>query len=131
MARIKHAASSKRRKKRVLKETKGQFGHRKNRFRQAIKSLQRGRVYAFRDRKVRKREFRSLWITRLNAACRESGLTYSRFISGLVAAKVTINRKMLSDLAITSPETFKQLISIAKANNDSTAASKVSKLSKA
>ena len=117
MARIKHAASSKRRKKRVLKQTKGQFGQRKNRFRQAIKSLQRGRVYAFRDRKVRTRQFRSLWIIRLNAACRQEGINYSRFISGLNAAKVTINRKMLSDLAITSPETFKQLISLAKTNN--------------
>ena len=122
MARIKHAASSKRRKKRVLKATKGQFGHRKNRFRQAIKSLQRGRVYAFRDRKVRKRDFRRLWITRLNAACRESGLSYSRFISGLNAAKVTINRKMLADLAVSSPETFKQLVTLAKENNGPVAA---------
>ena len=130
MARIKHAASSKRRKKRVLKATKGQFGHRKNRFRQAIKSLQRGRVYAFRDRKVRKRDFRRLWITRLNAACRESGLSYSRFISGLSAAKVTINRKMLADLAITSPETFKQLVTLAKTNNGAAAEAKTSKSSK-
>ena len=130
MARIKHAASSHRRKKRVLKQTKGQFGQRKNRFRQAIKSLTRGRVYAFRDRKVRKRDFRNLWIIRLNAACREEGLMYSRFISGLKAANVTINRKMLADLAVVSPETFKQLISLAKANQGPVAKPKTAKASK-
>ena len=130
MARIKHAASSKRRKKRVLKATKGQFGHRKNRFRQAIRSLTRGRVFAYRDRKVRTREFRRLWITRLNAACRESGLSYSRFIAGLNAAKITINRKMLADLAVQAPTTFQQLVDIAKQNNGSATAPKKSKTTK-
>ena len=114
MVRIKHSVASHKRKKRVLKQTKGQFGHRKNRFRQAIKSLQKGLVYAYRDRKVKKGEFKRLWIVRINAACRESGIAYSRFINGLANAKVEINRKMLADLAIYSPDAFKQLVKIAQ-----------------
>ena len=114
MVRIKHSVATHKRKKRVLKQTKGQFGHRKNRFRQAIKSLTRGLVYAYRDRKVKKGEFKRLWITRINAACRESGIQYSRFIHGLANAKVEINRKMLADLAVHSPEIFKELVKVAQ-----------------
>jgi large subunit ribosomal protein L20 len=114
MVRIKHSVASHKRKKRVLKRTKGQFGHRKNRFRQAIKSLQKGLVYAYRDRKVKKGEFKRLWIVRINAACRESGISYSRFIRGLANAKIEINRKMLADLAVNSPEAFQQLVKVAQ-----------------
>ena len=114
MVRIKHSVASHKRKKRVLKQTAGQFGHRSRRFRQAIKSLTKGLVYAYRDRKVKKGEFKRLWIVRINAACRESGINYSRFIKGLVNAKVGINRKVLADLAVNSPEAFSQLVKIAQ-----------------
>ena len=114
MVRIKHSVATHKRKKRVLKRTKGQFGHKKNRYRQAIKSLIKGMTYAYRDRKQRKREFRNLWIVRINAACREAGISYSRFIKGLNGAQVSINRKMLADLAVHSPETFRQLVKVAQ-----------------
>ncbi len=114
MVRIKHSVSTHKRKKRVLKQTKGQFGHKKNRYRQAIKSLIKGMTYAYRDRKVKKREFRNLWIIRINAACREAGISYSRFIKGLNEAKVNINRKVLADLAVNSPEIFRQLVKVAQ-----------------
>ena len=114
MVRIKHSVASHKRKKRVLKQTAGQFGHRSRRFRQAIKSLTKGLTYAYRDRKVKKGEFKRLWIVRINAACRESGIGYSRFIKGLVNAKVGINRKVLADLAVNSPEAFSQLVKIAQ-----------------
>jgi large subunit ribosomal protein L20 len=113
MVRIKSSVPGHRRKKRVLKKTKGQFGHRKNRFRQAIKSLTKGMVYSYRDRKAKKREFRRLWILRINAACKENGTTYSRFIKGLNQAKVNVNRKVIADLAVTSPEAFRQLVKVA------------------
>ena len=114
MARVRATVSRHRRKKRVLKQTKGQFGQRKSRFSQAARSLNKGLAYQFRDRKVRKREFRSLWIIRINAACREEGITYSSFIKGLNAAKVQVNRKMIADLAVNAPEAFKKLIEVAK-----------------
>ena len=130
MVRIKHAASSKRRKKRILKQTKGQFGQRKSRFRQAKKSLMRGLVYAFRDRKVNKRAFRRLWTVRINAACREAGISYSRFINGLTQAKVQVNRKMLAELAVSSPGAFSQLIKLAQANVSASPAAKSSTVKK-
>lgn len=114
MVRVRSSVPTRKRKKRVLKQTKGQFGHRKSRYRQAKKSLIKGLVYAFRDRKVRKREFKSLWIVRINAACRQEGLAYSRFVKGLKAAGVVINRKMLAELAVNAPEAFKKLVSIAR-----------------
>ena len=117
MARVKHAISTHRKHKRVLKQTKGQFGHRSKRYKQAKRSLKKGLTYAYRDRKVRKREFRSLWTVRINAACRENGLTYSRFIKGLNNAKVGINRKNLADLAVNSPDAFKKLVTLAKEKN--------------
>lgn len=97
-----------------MKEAKGQFGDRSKRYKEAIKSLIGSRQYAYFDRKKKKGEYRSLWIVRLNAACRESGITYSRFISGLKAANITLDRKVLADLAITEPEIFAQLIEKAK-----------------
>jgi len=114
MVRIKSNVYSHKRKKRILKEAKGQFGDRSKRYKEAIKSLIGSRQYAYFDRKKKKGEFRSLWIIRLNAACRESGITYSRFISGLKAAKITIDRKVLADLAITQPEVFAQILEQAR-----------------
>ena len=114
MVRIKTNVYSHKRKKRVLKEAKGQFGDRSKRYKEAIKSLIASRQYAYFDRKKKKSEYRSLWIIRLNAACRESGITYSRFVSGLKAANITLDRKVLADLAVTQPEVFAQIVEKAK-----------------
>ncbi|HOW35339.1 MAG TPA: 50S ribosomal protein L20 [Candidatus Omnitrophota bacterium] len=116
MVRIKHAVSTKRRKKRVLKRAKGQYAQRSRRYQQAKRSVIHSMKFSYRDRKVRKRDFRHLWIARINAACRLTGIAYSRFISGLTKAKVVINRKMLADLAVNSPEAFNELVKIAKAH---------------
>lgn len=112
--RIKCGKTSRRRKKRILKECKGFRGGRGNLFRQAVVTLIRSRVYAYRDRKVRKREFRKLWILRINAAVRQRGLSYSVFINGLKRAGILLNRKMLSELAINAPEVFDQIVAQAK-----------------
>ena len=117
MARIKHAVSTHKRKKRLLKKAKGYFLQRSKRYQQARRTLMKAMVYAYRDRKVKKREFRQLWIARINAACRETGINYSRFIKGLTDAKITINRQMMADLAVHSPEVFKELVSLAKKKN--------------
>jgi len=114
MVRIKTNVYSHKRKKRVLKEARGQFGDRSKRYKEAIKSLIGSRQYAYFDRKKKKSEYRSLWIIRLNAACRESGITYSRFINGLKASQIVLDRKMLADLAVREPELFAQLIEKAK-----------------
>lgn len=113
MVRISSSVSSHRRKKRVLKDAKGQFGQRSRRYKQAKISVVKGLTYQYRDRKVRKREFRSLWIVRINAACREIGISYSRFINGLIKAKVELDRKMLAEIAVTSPGVFKELVKLA------------------
>lgn len=122
MVRVKHNVATRRRKKRVLKAAKGQFGHRSRRYRQAKKSLFKSMVYAYRDRKVFKRANRRLWIARINAACREQGITYSRFIKGLLTAKVEIDRKMLAELAVNAPKAFANLVKIAKESNPAIAA---------
>lgn len=114
MVRIKATVARRRGRKRVFKQAKGQFGTRKNNYRQAIRSVIKGMSYAYRDRKVKKREFRALWIVRLNAACREEGLSYSRFINGLNNANVAVNRKVLAEIAVTDPAGFSQIIAIAK-----------------
>ena len=114
MVRIKSNVYAHKRKKRVLKEAKGQFGKRSKRYKEAVKSLIASRQYAYFDRKKKKGEYRSLWIIRLNAACRESGITYSRFVSGLKAANIKIDRKVLADLAVTQPEVFAQIVEQAK-----------------
>lgn len=124
MARIKHAVATRRRKKRVLKQAKGQFGHRSRRYKQAKISVVKGLTYAFRDRKVRKREFKRLWIIRINAACQESGIQYSRFIKGLNDAKVEINRKVLAELAVNQPNAFKKLVKIAQGEQQTAPKSK-------
>lgn len=114
MVRIKTNVYSHKRKKRVLKEARGQYGNRSKRYKEAIKSLISSRQYSFFDRRKKKGEFRSLWIVRLNAACREAGISYSRFVNGLKKANVGLDRKILSDLAITSPEVFGQIVETAK-----------------
>ena len=125
MVRIKTNVYSHKRKKRVLKEAKGQFGDRSKRYKEAIKSLIGSRQYAYFDRKKKKSEYRSVWIIRLNAACRESGITYSRFVSGLKAANITLDRKVLADLAVTQPEVFAQIVEKAKALKPKLATKKV------
>ena len=112
MTRATNAVASRKRKKRVLKQAKGQFGHRSKRYQQADRSVTKGMTYAYRDRRVKKRKIRSLWIARINAACRAVGLTYSRFINGLKEAKIEINRQMLAELAVNSPVALKKLIKI-------------------
>lgn len=114
MAKIKHSVATRRRKKRVLKQAKGFWGDRSKQFQQARRALMHALVYAHRDRRVKKREFRALWITRINAACRECGITYSKLISGLKKAKINIDRKMLADLAVRESHVFKKLVEIAK-----------------
>ena len=114
MVRVRGTVATHRRKKRVLKKAKGQFGHKSKRYRQAKRSVVKGMEYAYRDRKVKKREFKRLWIVRINAACQESGITYSRFMNGLKKASITIDRKVLSELAISSPAAFKKLVKISK-----------------
>lgn len=114
MVKAKTSVASRQRKKKILKQAKGQFGQRSRNYSQALRSVIKGLTYSYRDRKVKKREFRSLWIIRLNAACREEGISYSRFINGLTKAGVAINRKMLSELAIHEPAVFSELIKLAK-----------------
>ncbi|HQP10592.1 MAG TPA: 50S ribosomal protein L20 [Candidatus Omnitrophota bacterium] len=114
MVRVRSVLASKRRKKRVLKKAKGQFGHRHSRYQQAKRSVVKGMAYSYRDRKVKKRDFRALWIVRINAACREEGVTYSQFMSGLKRANVGLDRKALADLAISSPSAFKKLVKVSQ-----------------
>jgi len=129
MVRIKTNVYSHKRKKRVLKEAKGQFGDRSKRYKEAIKSLIASRQYAYFDRKKKKSEYRSLWIIRLNAACRESGISYSRFINGLKLAQITLDRKVLADLAVTEPEIFAQILEQAKAGKPAAEATSTKEVS--
>tara|TARA_A100001015_G_scaffold253969_1_gene294501 strand:- start:16 stop:372 length:357 start_codon:yes stop_codon:yes gene_type:complete len=110
MSRTKRGVISRRRHKKVLKAVKGQFGRRKNTIRIARQAMEKALQYAYRDRKAKKREFRSLWIQRINAGVREQGLTYSRFIDGLNKSKIKLDRKVLADLAYNNPEAFKSLV---------------------
>jgi len=116
MARVKGGMSTKKRRNRVLKLAKGYRGAKSKQFRTAKQAVMKSLNYAYVGRKLRKREFRRLWIARINAAARLNGLSYSRFMNGLKNANVNINRKMLSELAITSPAAFTQLVETAKAN---------------
>ncbi|GGC93642.1 50S ribosomal protein L20 [Chelatococcus reniformis] len=115
MARVKRGVTSHAKHKKVLKAAKGFYGRRKNTIRTAKAAVDRSMQYAYRDRKNRKRTFRALWIQRLNAAVREHGLTYSRFIDGIAKAGIEIDRKVLSDLAIREPAAFKAVVDQAKA----------------
>ena len=114
MARVKNGAVTKARHKKVLKEAKGYFGSKHRLYKTAKEQLMHSGQYAFRDRKQKKRDFRKLWITRINAACRQNDISYSRFIEGLTKAGVEINRKMLSEIAINDPKAFAELVKTAR-----------------
>ena len=114
MTRVKNGVQTKRRHKKVLKEASGYFGSKHRLYKSAKEQLMHSSVYAYRDRRQKKREFRKLWITRINAACRMNDISYSKFIDGLNKAGVTINRKMLSEIAINDADAFKELVNIAK-----------------
>ena len=113
MARVKNGAVTKARHKKVLKQAKGYFGSKHRLYKSAKEQLMHSGQYAFRDRKQKKRDFRKLWITRINAACRQNDISYSRFIEGLTKAGVEVNRKMLSEIAINDPKAFSELVKIA------------------
>ena len=115
MAHVKRGVTSKARHKKVLKAAKGYRGRRKSTIRVAMQAVEKAGQYAYRDRKVRKRQFRALWIQRINAAARLEGLTYSRFMNGLKLAGVELDRKVLADLAVREPEAFKAIAEQAKA----------------
>ena len=114
MARVKNGAVTKARHKKVLKQAKGYFGSKHRLYKSAKEQLMHSGQYAFRDRKQKKREFRKLWITRINAACRQNDISYSRFIEGLTKAGVEVNRKMLSEIAIQDPKMFSEFVKVAK-----------------
>ena len=114
MTRVKGGVVSKNRRRKVLKRAKGYFGSKHRLYKTAHEQVMNSGSYAFRDRRQKKREFRKLWIARINAACKSNDITYSRFINGLTIAGVYVNRKMLSELAIDNPKAFSDLVTIAK-----------------
>ena len=114
MTRVKGGTVARARRKKVLKEAKGYFGSKHRLYKTAHEQVMHSGQYAFRDRRQNKRNFRKLWIARINAACRENEISYSKFINGLNKAGVTVNRKMLSELAIDNREAFADLVTIAK-----------------
>lgn len=114
MARVKRGVNAKKRHKNILKQAKGYFGAKSKLFRTANQAVMKSLNYAYIGRKQRKRDFRKLWITRINAAARLNGMSYSKFISGLKKANIDINRKMLSEMAINDPAGFAKLVEIAK-----------------
>ncbi|MCM8763031.1 MAG: 50S ribosomal protein L20 [Candidatus Omnitrophica bacterium] len=116
MAKVKHSVATRKRKKRLLKKAKGYKLDRSKQYQQARRTYQRALVYAYRDRRNRKRDFRKLWISRINAACRACGITYNKFIHGLKKAKVLLDRKSLAELAVSDNSAFQRLIEISKAN---------------
>ncbi len=116
MPRVKHAVATKRRKKKVLDRAKGYWGARSRLYRTAQEAVNRADAYAYRDRRVRKRDFRQLWIVRINAAARINGLSYSRLMHGLDKAGVEVNRKVLADLAVSDPTAFAAIAEQAKAH---------------
>ncbi len=121
MARVKRGVTTHARHRKVIKAAKGSRGRSKNTFRAAVQRVEKNLQYAYRDRRARKRNFRSLWIQRINAAAREHGMTYGRFINGLGRAGVEIDRKILADLAVREPEAFKALVEQAQAALDKAA----------
>src|SRR5678816_2636534 len=115
MARIKRGFKARRRRNRVLKQVEGQFGGRKNRFRQAVEVLHHAWEYGYISRRLKKRDFRRLWITRINAAARVHGTSYSRLLSGLKRAGIALDRKILSEIAIHDPTSFGAVAKLASA----------------
>jgi len=116
MARVKRGVTAHAKHKKVLKAAKGYYGRRKNTIRVAKQAVEKAQQYAYRDRKRKKRTFRALWIQRINAAAREHGITYGRFIEGLTKAGVAVDRKVLADIAVKDAEAFKALCSQAAAH---------------
>ena len=114
MTRVRNGVVTKQRHKKILKEARGYFGSKHREFKSAKEQLMHAGQYAYRDRRQKKREFRKLWIVRINAACRENEISYSRFIEGLNKAGLEINRKMLSEIAINDPKAFSELVKVAK-----------------
>ena len=114
MPRASNAVARKRRKKKVLDRAKGYYGRKHSSYRLANEQLIRSGAYAFRDRRARKRDFRRLWITRINAAARREGMSYSEFIHGLDQAGVEVNRKLLADIAVTDPDGFRRFVELAR-----------------
>jgi len=114
MAKVKHSIATHKRKKRLLKKTKGYWADRSKQYQQARRSLMHALVYAYRDRRLKKRDFRRLWISRINAACRQAGLSYNKFINGLKKSKINLDRKILADLAVKDSLVFQKLVEIAK-----------------
>ena len=110
MARVKRGVTSHAKHKKVLKAVKGQWGRRKNTIRVARQAMEKAMQYAYRDRRAKKREFRSLWIQRINAGVRTEGITYSKFINGLNKSGIKLDRKILADLAYNDPEAFKTIV---------------------
>ncbi|MDE0117611.1 MAG: 50S ribosomal protein L20 [bacterium] len=118
MARVKRAVTARKRRRAVLKRAKGYYGNKSRTFRGANEQLMHSGQYAFRDRRARKGEFRRLWIQRINAACRQNGTNYSRFINGLKLAEVEVDRKILADMAVNDPAAFTALVEVAKAASE-------------
>ena len=116
MARVKRGVTTHARHRKVIKAAKGYYGRRKNTFRVANQAVEKAGQYAYRDRRTKKHNFRSLWIQRINAAARLEGMTYGRFINGLGKAGIEVDRKVLADLAVREPEAFKALVDQAKAS---------------
>jgi large subunit ribosomal protein L20 len=114
MPRVKRGTKGRRRHKKILKLAKGNVGGRRKLYRQARETVEKGLTYAYRDRKVRKREFRGLWIIRINAAARQCGLSYSQFMHGLKQGGVTVDRKVLADLAVRDPAGFQEIAQVAR-----------------
>ena len=114
MARVKRGVHSRKQRRAVLERARGFRGARSRRYRLANESVMHAERYAYRDRRTRKRDFRKLWITRINAAARAEGLSYSRFINGLRQADVEVDRKVLADLAVRDPAAFRELVTVAK-----------------
>ena len=122
MPRAKGGPKTRRRHKKTMKMAKGYVGGRRKTYRQARETVERGLTYAYRDRKQRKRDFRALWIVRINAAARENGLSYSKLITGLKAAGVAVDRKILAVLALDDPKAFAQLAGLARTHVGAAAA---------
>ena len=114
MARIKRAVTAQKKKRKVMKLAKGYWGAKSKQYRAATEQVRRSLRYAYKGRKLRKRDFRRLWIVRINAAARINGMSYSTFINGLKKANVTVNRKMLADLAVNDATAFAKLVDVAK-----------------
>ena len=115
MARVKRGVTSRAKHKKVLKAVKGQWGRRKNTIRSARQAMEKAMQYAYRDRRNKKRDFKSLWVTRINAGVRAEGMTYSKFVNGLSKSGIKIDRKILAEIAYDNPEAFKTIVKKAQA----------------